>query len=193
MGRAKALLPAGGGHTFLSRVVASLRGGGAGDIVVVVGHDSGAIAASVDEQALAARVVINHHYDRGQLSSLVTGLDAIGDASAVLVTLVDVPLVAPETVRAVIECYRDTGAPVVRPTRGNAHGHPLLIDRTLFEEIRAADPDRGAKPVVRAHASPAGDLPVEDDGAFTDIDTAEDYERWISGRSGGAGLEAPLA
>jgi len=76
---------------------------------------------------------------------------------------------------------------VVRPTSGRRHGHPLLIDRSLFAALRAADPSVGAKPLVRAHASPAGDLEVADEGAFTDIDTEEDYLKAITGRSSGDG------
>ena len=83
------------------------------------------------------------------------------------------------TVRAVIESYRATHAPIVRPTSGDRHGHPLLIDRTLFDALRAADPSTGAKPIVRAHATAKGDIPVADEGAFTDIDTEEEYRRVV--------------
>ena len=94
-----------------------------------------------------------------------------------LVTLVDVPLVSAATVRAVVESYRVTHAPVVRPTSGARHGHPLLLDRSVFAALRAAAPETGAKPIVRAHASPAGDIPIDDEGAFTDIDTPGEYQR----------------
>ena len=65
----------------------------------------------------------------------------------------------------------------MRPVSGARHGHPVLIDRSLFDFIRAAEPSAGAKQVVRAYASSAGDVEVEDEGAFADIDTQEDYER----------------
>ena len=39
--------------------------------------------------------------------------------------------------------------------------------------------DRGAKSVVHAHAADIVEIPVEDEGAFIDIDTPEDYQRWI--------------
>ena len=32
----------------------------------------------------------------------------------------------------------------------------MLIDRSLFDALRRADPASGAKPVVRAHASARG-------------------------------------
>jgi molybdenum cofactor cytidylyltransferase len=195
MGRAKATLPLDNGDTFLTRIVRTFRDAGVDDVIVVVGHEANAIARSFSESGLPARFVVNAGYDRGQLSSLVAGLAVIDrpGVAAVLVTLVDVPLVSSATVRAVIERYRLSRAPVVRPTSGARHGHPLLLDRSLFDALRDADPDEGAKPIVRAHASAAGDLEIPDEGAFTDIDTEEDYRRWVIDRSGGdAGGRRPL-
>jgi CTP:molybdopterin cytidylyltransferase MocA len=63
------------------------------------------------------------------------------------------------------------------PSGGGAHGHPVLIDRSLFDALRSADPSAGAKPIVRQHASAEGDVLVEDDGAFLDIDTPDQYAR----------------
>jgi molybdenum cofactor cytidylyltransferase len=176
MGRSKALLPL-GGDTFLTRIVRTLQGAGVDDVVVVLGHDADLIAASLDATDLQLRVVVNREYDRGQLSSLLAGLNVVDrpGVEAVLVTLVDVPLVSAATVRAVIERYRQTRAPVVRPTSGERHGHPLLLDRTLFDELRRADDVSGAKPVVRAHASNAGDVVVFDENAFIDVDTPTQY------------------
>ena len=189
MGRAKQTLPLDGGDTFLTRIVRTFLDAGVDDIVVVAGHDADAVIASVAASGLPARFAVNRGYDRGQLSSLQAGLAVVDrpGVNALLVTLVDVPLVSADTVRAVVESYRLTHAPVVRPTSGDRHGHPLLIDRSLFDELRAADPAAGAKAIVRAHATPAGDIPIADEGAFLDIDTAEEYAKLISDRrSGGA-------
>jgi len=179
MGRAKALLPLAGGDTFLVRIVRTFLEAGVDDVVVVLGHEADAIAASCAASGVPARFVVNSEYDRGQWSSLIAGLGTVDrpGVAGVLVTPVDVPLVSAVTVRAVIDRYRRSHARIVRPTSGARHGHPLLIDRSLFPELRAADPSEGAKPVVRAHASPEGDLDIADEGAFTDIDTVADYER----------------
>ena len=189
MGRPKATLPIGDGQTFLTRIVRTLLDSGVDDVIVVVGHDADAIAASFSESGLPARFVVNREYDRGQLSSLLAGLNVIDrpGVAAVLVTLVDVPLVSASTVRAVIDAYGRTGAPIVRPTSGDRHGHPLLIERSVFAALRAADFTSGAKPTVRAYASAIGDIPIEDEGAFTDIDTEEEYRKTIGARFGGGG------
>lgn len=193
MGRPKAMLPLPGGDTFLSRIVGTFQDAGVDDLVVVVGHDADTIVEAMarSDVFVRARFVANPDYERGQFSSIVRGLNAIDrpGVSAALLMLVDVPLVAAATVRTVLQRYADTRAPIVRPTRvapspvsgrpETEHGHPVLIDRSLFDEIRRADPSRGAKTVVRAHASAAGDVPIDDPGAFLDIDTFDEYQRVI--------------
>ena len=178
MGRPKAMLPLDSGDTFLTRIVRTFASA-VEDVVVVVGHDADAIVSSLTAPDLSARFVDNPDYEQGQLTSLIAGLRVIDRPGVVaaLVTLVDVPLVSAATVRAVVDRYRQTHAPIVRPVRGGEHGHPVLIDRSLFDAIRHADPALGAKPVIRANVSTAGDVEVDDDGAFADADTPEDYER----------------
>ena len=62
------------------------------------------------------RIVRNEDPSRGQLSSLWTGLDACpADTEAIAVTLVDVPMLAPSTVSAVVDHWMRTRAPIVRP------------------------------------------------------------------------------
>ena len=176
MGRTKAMLPL-GGETFVSRIVRTFRSVGVEDVVVVVGHDAELVSTALSGMDLAPRVILNTEYESGQLSSILTGLRAVDRPGvvAMLMTLVDVPLVSAETVRAVLMRYRSTSAPVVRPVNGDRHGHPVLIDRRLFGQFRGADPASGVKPIVRAHASAVGDVEVFDEGAFTDIDTPEEY------------------
>src|SRR4029077_9058221 len=116
----------------------TFRDAGVDDVIVVVSHDAEPIARAFAGSGLPARFVINRDYDRGQLSSLVAGVNAIDrpGVAATLVTLVDVPFVSAATVRAVVDHYRASRAPVVRPTSGTRHGHPLLIDRALFDALR---------------------------------------------------------
>ena len=182
MGRVKALLPSGDGRTFLGRVAATLAEAAIDPVVVVVAPASLApIAAAVRDTALPVAVAVNPEPDRGQLSSLVAGLDALAGLAvdAVAVTPVDHPLVSPATVRRLVEAWRASAAPIVRPHHRGRHGHPAIFAAALFEELRAGDPSLGARSVVARHASRALDVPVVDPGAFEDIDTPDDYARLI--------------
>jgi molybdenum cofactor cytidylyltransferase len=182
MGRAKAILPLDADDTFVTRIIRTFQQAGVDDVNVVVGCEAEAVERSIGSSGLVARIVMNAEYESGQLSSLLAGLRAIDrpGVAAMIVTLVDVPLVSPTTVRGVLERYRLTRAPVVRPVQGERHGHPVLVDRSLFDELLRADPRYGAKLVVRAHVSPAGDVETDDQGAFTDVDTPEDYARLLA-------------
>jgi len=179
MGRLKATLPVDDFDTFLTRIVRTFDQAGVSRTTVVLGHEADAVRAQLDRAGVTPQVVVNPDYERGQLSSLLAGLAAVDlpGVEAMLLMLVDAPLVSADTVRAVLDRYRETGARVVRPVRGEEHGHPVLIDRSLFDALRHADPSTGAKPIVRAHVSAAGDVTVSDPGAFMDVDTPEEYLR----------------
>jgi molybdenum cofactor cytidylyltransferase len=185
MGRVKATLPlpdGAPGRTFLARVLHTLRSAGLDDIVVVAGYEPTVIVEAVAHEPLT-RVVVNEDYESGQLSSVLAGVRAIDPESvdALLLTLVDVPLVSVATVRAVLARYAATRAPIVRAVNADRHGHPVLIARELFGELAATDASLGIKPVVRNHASAEGDVHVDDEGAFLDIDTPDVYARVIAG------------
>jgi CTP:molybdopterin cytidylyltransferase MocA len=181
MGRLKANLPI-GKDTFLTRIVRTLGDAGVHDVVVVVGYEKDAVLDCFVDSGLSARFVENADYQSGQLSSLLAGLRVVDRPGVVatLVTLVDVPFVSAATVRAVIDRYHQTRAAVVRPTRQGRYGHPMIVDRAMFDALRHANPAEGAKPVVRGRATPEGEVEVDDEGAFGDIDTPEEYERAIS-------------
>ncbi len=181
MGRTKALLPLPVGDWFLGRLHATLRAAGVEDIIAVIGHDAEAIEAAVSAANLGLRLVRNPAPSRGQLSSLIAGLEALpaGEASAVMVTPVDLPLVSPATVRRVLDAWQATGVAIVRPERGGRHGHPVIFGASILSELRAADLTAGARSVIQAHRGEILDVPVDDDGAFEDIDTPEDYARIV--------------
>jgi molybdenum cofactor cytidylyltransferase len=152
---------------------------GVDGVFVVTGthHEAIVRAVELDRPRRQPVFVRNPHPERGQLSSLWVGLDhAVTPAvEALLVTLVDVPMITAPIVRLVIEGWRSSGAPIVRPAMGDRHGHPVLYDRTLFHALRSASLELGAKSVVRAHAAQILNVEVSDPGCLRDVDTPDDY------------------
>ena len=183
VGRPKALLPV-EGETFVSRIVGTLARGGADEVFVVAGPGGETdIRSALQGATSPVTIVTNPAPERGHLSSLVTGLDTLAQrqVEAVLVTLVDLPLLSETTVRAVIDAYHHHDRPsIVRATYRGAHGHPVLFDRSIFDELRAADPDVGAREVTHRHAASICNVEVDDPGLANDVDTWSDYERVIA-------------
>lgn len=180
-GSPKGALKAPCGRSFAGRIIDVLAESGVDNLFVVTGEHHHAIVAAVmaDAPRRLPVFVRNPNPARGQLSSLWVGMDhaITADVQALLVTLVDVPMITPEVVRQVIEGWRATGAPIVRPAIGDLHGHPVLYDRSLFAALRTAPLEEGAKSVVRAHESAILNVPVTDPGCLRDVDTPEDYRK----------------
>jgi molybdenum cofactor cytidylyltransferase len=183
MGRPKALLPAPDGDPFVVRICRAFLDAGIEDLAVVTGAAHGQIVEAVGRVSppLPVRVVRNPDPSRGQLSSLWTGMEAVltPATEALLMTLVDVPMLSAATIDAVVQAWRQSRPPIVRPAIGDAHGHPVLFDRSLFDELRQAPLDRGAKSVVRRHEPRIFNVVPPDDGCLRDIDTPEDYSAFI--------------
>ncbi len=180
MGSPKALLPSPDGRPFVSRIVDTLREAGIVELVVVTGRDHDALVKVLTESARVPPLITrNLDPSRGQLSSLWVGMDAVvrPDTEAILVTLVDVPMITVSTVTRVVTAWQRTRAPIVRPAIGDRHGHPVIFDRAVLDMLRAAPIDVGAKAVIRAHEHELLNVPVDDEGCLVDIDTRDDYRK----------------
>jgi CTP:molybdopterin cytidylyltransferase MocA len=178
MGRSKALLPYGAsGHSFVSRIVTAMCDAGIDEILVVGRPADAALREAVSRLDPRARFVPNERHAAGQLTSIVAAVDAI-DRSGVrglLVMPVDMPLAEPETYAAILDAFRHEPRAIVRAVHRGRHGHPVIFDRGSFDALRHADPNVGAKAVLRARAARIVDADVPDAGAITDVDSVDDY------------------
>lgn len=180
MGRPKALLPF-EGSTFLETILATLAAAGIEEPCVVLGGEREEIARAAPFPSVTT--VVNPDPDRGMLSSVRCGVDALPpDAEAFLLWPVDHPAVRVETVRALADAYRRGRGAIVRPRHEGVHGHPVLFASTLIPELLAADPSVGARAVVRAVPERVVEVEVSDRGVVTDVDTPDDYDALTSTR-----------
>ena len=178
MGRSKALLrQIQSGNTFVSHLIRVATGAGLAPVLVVGRPEDGELRGAVGQAR--ATFVANPDADQGQLSSILAGLAAAEAAGAdeVVVMPVDVPLVSTSVVSSLLRAAEAEGIEIVRAVYKGTHGHPVLFKRSVFNELRAADPGMGARAVVRADPARVKDVEVGDAGVTLDIDTPEDYLR----------------
>ncbi len=175
MGRSKALLRLGASGLSFARVICdTLTAAGVSPIVVVTRAE---LLDSLAGVLSGTELVLNRHPERGQLSSLLAGLEALDAPEAAMMTLVDLPLVRASTVAALLATWHQTHAPLVRPLCGGRHGHPVIFGAPVLDALRSADVGEGAKPVVHRFLSNAVSVPVDDPATIEDIDTPEQYHR----------------
>jgi nicotine blue oxidoreductase len=121
-------------------------------------------------------------------SSLAAGLATVpDDCAAVVVALVDQPLVGAEAVRRLIAAYR-AGASVAVAAYGGQPRNPVLLARPHWPEVTAlaAGGDAGAREFLRARPDLVTLVECGDTGRPDDIDTSEDLTR-IAGLLGDQG------
>jgi CTP:molybdopterin cytidylyltransferase MocA len=169
LGRPKALVEI-GGQSLAARGVTLLRDGGAGPVVVVTGA----------AQVFLPGVVTVHNPDwrTGMGSSLRTGLGALpASSSAVVIALVDQPLIGALAVRRLIAAFQ-AGASVAVACYSGQRRNPVLISRRYWgEAAAAAEADSGAREFLRARQDLVTLVECGDVGRPDDLDTADDLKR----------------
>lgn len=174
MGRCKQLLLL-GDRTALARNLETLLGAGVARIVVVVGPNGVAVADAA--RRYPVEVAVNPSSDSDMAASLRIGLTVLPSlATHVVVALCDHPLVAPSTVATLLALAQQYPAAVIVPTYAGRKGHPVILPRPIFEEIRHHPTLRD---VLRAHASAVRLVEVADEAVILDMDTPEDYARLL--------------
>jgi CTP:molybdopterin cytidylyltransferase MocA len=112
-----------------------------------------------------ARVVRCPDWERGAGASLRCGLRALApETAAAVVVLADGPDLAAATIDRLVEAWRAGAGPVLAASYGGVRGHPVVLDRAVWENV----PDEGARalqPVL---------IPADDLGAPGDVDRPED-------------------
>jgi molybdenum cofactor cytidylyltransferase len=181
MGRPKALLPI-DGRMFIERIVAALKQGNIGRIIVVLGHNAGELKAKISH--LPIEILINDDYKLGQLSSLqvaVRHLRSDAACDGMLVHLVDHPYLPSSLVEEMIRRFYESKKWLVVPRYHGKRGHPVVFARALFDELLAAPMGQGAKAVVNAHPAETLEVETEEEGIAVDIDTPELYRQHVKG------------
>ena len=165
-----------GDRTMVGHVVAIIEATTLDPVVVVTGHAAGAV-----EKAIApgrARVVRNSDYREGNLTSLRTGLAAVGAVGAgAMVLLGDMPGIDGEVIEVVAAAWRDQRPFAAVTVYHGTAGHPFVLSAAAVDHVATLD---GGKPLWSWLADPTTPdvLRVEVRGHKPgDVNTIDDYYR----------------
>ncbi|GAA0413783.1 4-diphosphocytidyl-2C-methyl-D-erythritol synthase [Acrocarpospora corrugata] len=155
------------GERLVDRGVRLLTEGGCHPVVVVLGAATTPVCGAV--------TVLNPDWETGMASSLRVGLTAMPEsASAVVIALVDQPLIRPAAIERLTAAYRK-GAAIAVATYGGKPRNPVLVAREYVAELsESLTGDAGARPFLRAHPELVTEVPCDDVGDPADIDEAAD-------------------
>jgi molybdenum cofactor cytidylyltransferase len=154
------------GRPLLEHAVRAMTASPVGRVVVVLGAGAENVIAQVDLHG--AEPVVCERWEEGQSASLAFGLGELAECDAVVVTLGDLPNLSTNAIRRVIAA-RGGGVEAVRATYAGEPGHPVLLERELFERLRDVSGDHGARNLLLSVNS--REVPCDDLGGGEDVDT----------------------
>jgi len=178
MGKPKPLLEF-FGRTFLDHIYGEAIQSELSQVWIVIGHDSQRILSQFPY--MKDKMLVNSHYEQGQLSSIQCGLRQVRQSGidAIMIFLIDQPFVNRDLIDQLIEQYIKSGCPIVIPSYRQRRGHPIIFAEPLFDELLNAPANLGAVSVVRKHEKEILHVEVDNPGVLIDIDTPEDYLKYI--------------
>jgi molybdenum cofactor cytidylyltransferase len=163
------------GRPLLQHAIDAVLDVAAVDPVVIV---LGASAERVREAVMLgrARPVVCHDWAEGMAASLRCGVEAVGDADWVIVTLGDQPRVTSEVIAAIADeaASAPAGVTAIRAMYDGVPGHPVALSRAMLPGVAKLRGDVGARELLGSasvRTFEAGRLcdPV-------DVDTPEELE-----------------
>ncbi len=184
MGRPKLILPV-GGRALIARVVTALRDGGASVVIVVAppidadgaailhaeANDAGAVLLVPDRRPAEMRESFEHaidHLSRGDR-----------EPSTILLAPADSPGLSAELVARVVDRARDEATSIVVPVFRGKRGHPVALPWKLAREVLELPAGMGVNALLKRHVDRVVALNVTDPTSVVDLNTPDDYERWL--------------
>lgn len=167
------------GEPMLHSVLATYRPWFDTLLVVIPAHDEFGRAACEKFSALAIHNPNSAEGIGSSLRAAATWLEQNLSVRACVIGLADMPLIKPETVRAIRDLVALHAEPVVACTQSQL-GFPRALPRHYFSRLAQLQGDVGARAVV--DWSSAMKLLVEDSSVLLDIDTPQDLVLTLIGR-----------
>jgi molybdenum cofactor cytidylyltransferase len=129
----------------------------------------------------SARILINPQPEEGMLSSILIGLMEIeSSCSGFFLCPLDYPLVQQETYHKLLLAHQSDPDQIIKPTFKNRSGHPIVFPKNLFQALRQAPLNQGARFLTRHYAHLTKIVDVDDPGILININTPQLYHQYCN-------------
>ena len=125
-----------------------------------------------------ALIVVNPEWEKGQLSSIQSGLRSLPDGTeGMILCPVDHPLVSGNLISNLIRQFDASAKLIVVPTFRGQRGHPVVFRASLYSELMSAPIDVGARHVVWNHQQEIEEVPTEEEGVVLNLNDPETLKK----------------
>ena len=172
------------GKTLLKHTIEEAAQAGAVPIIVVTGAKADEISEGIKDQNV--EIVFNKDWEQGIASGIVVGVKTAitlnNRLEKVIIAVCDQPFVSSSVFQQLFEKQNTTTKHIVASAYADTIGTPALFTERYFDELMGLTGDHGAKKLFKEHGDDLATVEFPD--GYIDIDTREDYENLLTGKSG---------
>ena len=167
------------GETFLERILRTLDQLEGLDLrVAVLGHQATQVRRGVEFHG--AQVVTFRGYRQGMLASTKAGARAAlkfsPDLEALILCLVDQPLIQAETYAALLNAFQPEKDDVVIASYGGEHGHPIVLARGFLDRLLEDTTAENLSAFIEGQQARRRYIDCDDPAVTQNVNTLEAYE-----------------
>ena len=181
MGKENKLLLPVDGEALIRRFVKFVCLSEVENILVVIGYQSDRVKAVLEDQPVD--FVYNPLYKEGITSSIKTGVQTVSDESdGYMICLSDMPFARTRDFNLLLRAFkfsREKGRELVTiPVFRGERGNPVIFSSEFRGKILEHEGE-GCRGIVAKNLSSSKEVVMDNGNLFYDIDTPEDYKKFI--------------
>jgi molybdenum cofactor cytidylyltransferase len=177
-----------GPMTVLQRTLTTYLEAGFGEVILVQGHRSGEVLASLGSLTDKVQMVAGSLPDEEYATLLRRGIEHLSpNTRGFAIGLGDQPLLEVSLVKELAERFASTNAKILVPVCQGLLGHPVFFDQSYIAEFKKLPSHGETWDVIKAHAQDVNDYRVYQTAVTRHIEDVDDYHSMLRM----AGLPAP--
>lgn len=119
--------------------------------------------------------------DTGQQKHITVklGTEACSDSDGIMFLVADQPFLTKETIKRLAKLFYEYPGKIIIPKCKGKQRNPVIFPSKVYNELMGINGDRGGRDVIDNHPELTLYAEFNDESEFVDIDTRQDYEKYI--------------
>lgn len=125
----------------------------------------------------------NENAEKGQSESIKLGVKSLENSNsrAIMFFVADQPFLKSKQILKLVKIFEENQNKIIVPRVSGKRGNPVIFPKDISKELLDLEGDIGGKFIIKKHEEKVIEVVMEDDIAFKDIDTIEQYNDLIKG------------
>ena len=145
--------------------------------IILVARDENVIKIGTEENIA---VIKNNNADLGQSESIKLGVKEANIEDDFMFFCGDQPFLDKDSINRLIEESKKHKESIIIPKVKEKHGNPVIFPKKFKDELENLSGDIGGKQIINSNKKIVKYIELDNELFLKDIDTIEEYERYIN-------------